>query len=41
MKSRIAKLVTVTFTTRVVVSDGASDEEIFSKAIPMLKQKAK
>jgi hypothetical protein len=38
--SKVAKLVTVTFVTRVVVDENASDEQIFEAARPQLKQKA-
>ena len=39
-KKKVAKLVTVSFMTRVVVDEDASDEEIFEAARPMLKLKA-
>lgn len=37
---KVAKLVTVTFTTRVVVDENESEENIFEKARPRLKIKA-
>lgn len=37
---KVAKLVTVTFITRVVVDENSSDEQIFEAARPMLKLKA-
>jgi hypothetical protein len=38
--TKVAKLVTVTFITRVIVDENASDEQIFEAARPTLKQKA-
>ena len=40
-KKWVAKLVTVTLTTRVIVEEGASDENIFEAAREGLKTKAK
>ncbi len=37
---KVAKLVTVSFITRVIVDENASDEIIFEEARPYLKQKA-
>jgi phosphoribosyl-dephospho-CoA transferase len=39
--NKVAKLVSVTLTTRVVVDENASDEQIFDAALPRLKEKAK
>lgn len=38
--AKVAKLVTIVLTTRVVVDENESDENIFEKARPMLKLKA-
>lgn len=38
--AKVAKLVTVTFVTRVIVDENASDEQIFEAARPELKHKA-
>jgi len=37
---KVAKLITVTFITRVIVDSNASDEQIFEKGRVSLKQKA-
>lgn len=39
-KKKVAKLVYVSFLTRVIVNEDASDEEIFEAARPELKKKA-
>lgn len=38
--AKVAKLVTITLMTRVVVDENESEENIFDKARPMLKLKA-
>jgi hypothetical protein len=40
MKKQVAKLIAVSFITRVIVDEDASDETIFEAARPRLKQKA-
>ena len=40
MKKKVAKLVAVSFMTRVIVDEDASHEAIFETARPRLKEKA-